>query len=143
MDIIEKCKFQVDLGKHFLEFRMSGFWSDEEAETVGVVFRKHVDELSGGGKKGFKVLIDAVDFPAQSESARTIILKSMSHSVNNGLEKSARIVSRAITQLQFKSMAKEVAPKEKAPAAQFGEFYTRAEALKWLDLSQNRGSTNP
>lgn len=134
MDISEKCRFKLNMDHRLLEFRMKGFWTEEEAEATGVLFRHNVDEVSENGKNRFKVLIDARDFPAQSDSVRAIILKSMTHSLNNGLEKSARIVGKAITVLQFRSMAKDVAEDKEHSVAQFGEFYTRTEALKWLGL---------
>jgi hypothetical protein len=134
MDLSLKWDFKLDFSNHFMEFKMRGFWDDAEADAFCVAFCKHVDELSEGGKRGFKVLIDAIDFPAQNESVRGRILKNMSYSVNNGLEKSARIVSRSITELQFRTLAKEVSSNLKAKNAQFGEFNSRAEALKWLEL---------
>jgi hypothetical protein len=130
-----KCACWVDLRHGLLEYRMIGFWTEPEADAFGVEFRRHVDEVSAGGKNRFKVLIEAVHFPAQSDGVREIILKkSMAYSVDHGLEMSARVVSQAITELQFKSLAQEANSGSKVKKAQFGEFYTRVEAMKWLGL---------
>jgi hypothetical protein len=121
--------------QRLLELRLMGFWTMEVAETIDVEIRRHIDEVGGGGKIGFKMLIDAAQFQVQSDAVReTIVKKSIVYSINHGLEMSARIVSRAITQLQFKSLKREVDIISDNKNVQFGEFYTRREAMAWLGL---------
>jgi hypothetical protein len=118
-----------------LEIRMVGFWTEADMETIGPELRRRVDEASGGGKDKFKVLLDATAFETQSEAVREIIVnQNLVYAVSRGLEKSARIVGKAANEMQFKSMGKQANSASPGPTAQFAEFYSRGEALKWLGL---------
>lgn len=118
-----------------LEMRMIGFWTEADMDIIGPELRRHVDEASGGGKDKFKVLIDATAFETQSEAVREIIVnKNLLYAVSQGLEKSARIVSKAASEMQFKSMGQQANAASGGPSTQFKVFYARGEALTWLGL---------
>lgn len=118
-----------------LEMRMIGFWTEADMEIIGPELRRHVDEASCGGKDKFEVLLDATAFETQSEAVReAIVNKNLVYAVSQGLEKSARIVSKAASEMQFKSMGQQANAASGGLIAKFKVFYSRGEALAWLGL---------
>ena len=118
-----------------MEIRVIGFWTEADLEIIGPELIRHFDEVSDGGGNKFKVLLDATTFEPLGETVREILLKKhMVYAMNRGLEKSARIVSKASSEMQFKSMANQANAASGGPPTQFKVFYTRGEALAWLGL---------
>jgi hypothetical protein len=111
-----------DRDRHILQLKVWGFWSNEDAEAFKNEFREKAKIFRG---EPWYVLADIVDWSVQAPEVQAIVQQSMVYARNNGMEKAANIVSKALGKMQIKRMSE-------SSALYFGYFDSEEKALAWL-----------
>ncbi len=111
-----------DRDRHILRLKVWGFWSNEDAEAFKNQFREKAKVFRN---EPWYVLADIVDWSVQAPEVQAIVQQSMVYARNNGMEKAANIVSKALGKMQIKRMSE-------SSALYFGYFDSEEKALAWL-----------
>ncbi len=131
----EKFYTRVNLKHRLLEIKLTGQWTEKEAEEYSKIFQTSVDEISEKGLVPFKVLNDLTDFPKLLPAVREILQDEYTcYAIKRGLIMSARFSKQTRTLLQFKSIGVNAKHIMANHTAYFSDFSTRREALEWLEV---------
>jgi len=115
-------EFKVDVPGRVVRFRVVGFLDQEEIGRFRADMTSHVSKLRSRGK-GFKILADLRETAILTQDAARGIAAQMRASADQGVERSATLVSTKLLQMQFTRLV---------PDARFRLFTEEQAALDWL-----------
>jgi hypothetical protein len=107
-----------------VRFAATGFFDDAEAGRFRADLTSAIAKLTLT-HGGFKILADLREIEVLPQSAVKTIQEQMQWTANNGVERSAALVSSVLQQMQIKRIL---------PDDRFQCFTSEAAALHWLDL---------
>jgi hypothetical protein len=115
-------EFNIDVPGRLVRFSVAGFLDEQEIRRFRADLTSHILRLTSSGK-GFKILADLRETATLTQEAARSIALQMRWTADNGVERSASLVSAKLLQLQITRLG---------PDERFRCFIDEREALNWL-----------
>jgi hypothetical protein len=116
-----------DYEKRVIFIKLAGFWNTEEMQRFEDAMRVEMRKFSSSNLQ-FDVLANLVDFGPQSKEVSEAHRLLMEYGKENGLRKSANIVSSTLAKMQFTRLAANET---------FQFFAAETAARAWLGITDD------